>query len=199
MPRSVAPLVEAARVEYLTAAELPSLRNLAAKYGVSARTVFEHSRTEGWVARRAAHLQRIAADAARIGEMAATAKAAAEADSRARSAEILTYMRDGLAGAFQIVARDLVVSKGMTREEADAIVARWKQMAVEDRAGFLLRAPRALADTIRALELVEGRPTERHEFLGAPDIELSPEAEAEVDMAWRKLQEWRRDQEKGGG
>ena len=62
------------RTEYVTG-EL-SLRDLAKKYGISPRQVYEHSRGEGWVAQRKQFRSKTAAEAQKLAQAEAAEGAA---------------------------------------------------------------------------------------------------------------------------
>jgi len=185
---------EAIRTEYVYSVRPVTLRELAEKYNVPLRTLASWSAEEKWPQLRQIHLANLAEKVRAEMEAVTEKAAAAEKQNRERALQILKNVRNGLAEAFQIAAQQLLAKGGeMQPEDAEAIVARWKEMASKDVLRFLVQAPHALVAVIKAIELLSGQDTERTEFKKVPDIELSPEAEAEIDEAWRKLQEWRRE------
>lgn len=167
-------VIDAIRAEYVTAPERPTLRELAKKYGVAFRTIAERSRKEGWVAQRRARLQQLTSTVAAAQEKLGQAAADAYIEELEKTKKILRFVRDSSAKLYQLAYSKLVElaeSGNLDKSELSRIAAN---------------APRVIADMVKALELVSGRPTERTE-VRAPQVELSAEEEEMLARLWTRI------------
>jgi hypothetical protein len=179
-------LLEAIRTEYITGPDRPSLDALAKKYGVGSRQLKALSSRDGWVSLRDAYSKQVAEASTRAAHASAAAAVAGNVDARDRSAEILRFVRDGLTQALRETIKRLVTSRGMSEKEVAEVMARWEDMAAKDMVRFLAQGPQALASVVKALELVEGRPTERHD-VKLPAVPMSEEDEELVHRLWDQV------------
>jgi len=143
--------VEVARQRYIEDPRKPTIRELADELGVPVESLYKYSAKEKWREKRRQHTEKMLAETAR------------SETSREKSREILKFLRDGLTEAWQVALAHMVMPKNASQEEKAAILRRWEELSPNELLRFIHQAPKALTDIIKALELLEGGPTERSE------------------------------------
>lgn len=157
MPKAIAPgLIEAVRVEYVTSAARPRLQDLGAKYNIGYRTLARYSRLGEWARQRDEHWRKVAQGAEKRAEQEAHRITEAEISEKERTLRMLRFIRDGLLRSFQEGITRVVITGNLDEKVAKKIIARWDAMATEDIIRFITAMPKAIAETVRAIELVQG-------------------------------------------
>lgn len=173
MPRPIDPLwVAAIRQEYVTSAERPSLRDLVAKYGISLKTISRRSVADGWATLRDMHWRQATTGVAEARADDARIMAETDQEARQEATEKLRRVRDALAETFDKAIEEIRV--------------RWGEAAARDLLRFIGQAPGGMVLVDKHLELLAGRPTDRHEIKGPP-IELTLEEEEMLDELWARV------------
>ncbi len=180
-------LIDTLRTEYTTSPDRPSLQQLSDKYGLALRTLKGYSSDQKWTDLRDAYWHQVAQGGAERAAKKIGGATKAERSQRERTAEILYYMRDGLTKLYQRALRDFVIAEGMSDKEILGVQANWGSLSISDRARIARDAPRIMADLNRALELIEGRPTERI-AIGDP-VAMSLEEERVFAEVWQRARE----------
>jgi len=170
------PVLLAAKEAFVTSPERPRWDDLARKFGVSTRTLRRHAKDEDWYGERERFQAKVRALAATRAEPGDKAQVIAEAISERVSdyLDIADKMQRALAAVFVKLAQDAV--KG--------------QLSIEDippdvRIRLIAALPKAWAELVKLIQLLERQPTERVELLG--DIRLTPEEEEMIDALWDRL------------
>jgi len=155
--------VEIARQRYIEDPRKPTIRELAEELGVPAESLYKYSAKEKWREKRRQHTEEMLAASRKQLRQETEQVIARSEDSRERSREILKFLRDGLTKAWQVALAHMVMPKNASQEEKAAILRRWEELSPNELLRFIHQAPKALTDIIKALELLEGGPTERSE------------------------------------
>ncbi|RLC86109.1 MAG: hypothetical protein DRJ03_09815 [Chloroflexi bacterium] len=175
-PKIPRPVILAAKEAFVTSPERPKWAELARRFGVSERTLRNYARLEGWREERDQFQARIQALAAMQSEPSDKAKTIATAISE-RVADYLDTadkMQKALATVFLKLAQE--AAKGQIS---------LKDIPPEVRVRLLAILPKAWAELIKLIQLLEKQPTERVEVLG--DVHLTPEEEEMIDALWDRL------------
>jgi len=177
---------EAIRVEYVTSPERPSLRALAAKYGVAIRTVEKYSAQEQWRAQRESYWRTTVVDNLKQGARQSAARAVRGNESeRERTAKMIKWLRDYLVGLAREVGRGLVPTANDPQETIQEIRRAWAQLPAATRARLLPQIVRTAGELIRIEQLLMGEPTERIEMTERP-IEVTDEEAEVLQRVWRR-------------
>jgi hypothetical protein len=175
MPKAIAPgLIEAVRTEYVTAVTRPRLQDLAAKYNIGYRTLARYSRLGEWTRQRDEHWRTVAQGLEKKNEEEAHRIAEAEMSEKERTLRMLRFIRDGLLRSFQEGITRIVITGNLDEKDVAKIIERWDKMATEDIAKFVTSIPRAIAETVRAIELVQGSRTTIEGRISLDTLETSP-------------------------
>ncbi len=175
MPKAIAPgLIEAVRAEYVTSAARPRLQDLAAKYNIGYRTLARYSRLGEWQRQRDEHWHSVAKGIEKKGEEEAHRITEAEISEKERTLRMLRFIRDGLLRSFQEGITRIVITGNLDDKAAAKIIKRWDAMATEDIAKFVTSIPRAIAETVRAIELVQGSRTTIEGRISLDTMETPP-------------------------
>jgi len=179
-------LKEAIRVEYVTSPERPSLRALAAKYGVAIRTVEKYSAQEQWRAQRESYWRTTVVDNLKQSARQSAARAVRGNESeRERTAKMIKWLRDYLVGLAREVGRGLVPTANDPQETIQEIRRAWAQLPAATRARLLPQIVRTAGELIRIEQLLMGEPTERIEMTERP-IEVTDEEAEVLQRVWRR-------------
>ena len=155
--------VEIARQRYIEDPRKPTIRELAEELGVPVESLYKYSAKEKWREKRREYTEKMLAETRKQLRQETAQAIARSEDSREKSKEILRFLRDGLTKAWQVALAHMVMPKNASPEEKAAILRRWEELSPNELLRFIHQAPKALTDIIKALELLEGGPTERSE------------------------------------
>jgi len=191
-------LKEAIRVEYVTSPERPSLRALAAKYGVAIRTVEKYSAQEQWRAQRESYWRTTVVDNLKQSARQNAARAVrANESERERTAKVIKWLRDYLVGLAREVGRGLVPTANDPQETIQEIRRAWAQLPAATRARLLPQIVRTAGELIRIEQLLMGEPTERIEMTERP-IEVTDEEAEVLQRVWRRATMMAKGEENAG-
>lgn len=169
-------VIEAIRTEYITSPDLPSMATLGAKYGISRKTIQRYASAGQWRKLRDARVQ---AEVEKAKREASRREAETYIEELEKTKKILRYVRDSAVRLYKAAYERLLA------------MAEEGKLEASELARITTTLPKTIAETVKALELISGRPTERHEVIDKRDIELTPEEEEMLARVWAKVSAYR--------
>jgi len=91
----------------------------------------------------------------------------AGADDRASAIAEVKWWKQMLRNLAVGLVQGLVVTEDMSRAEAEELMLKWRGLPMEQRARNLPLEAKASVELAKAIELLQGHPTDRVEFMSS--------------------------------
>lgn len=168
MPQ-IDPAIKAAIFEeFVKGPERPTVASLAEKYKVGKRTIDRWVEEGAWVAEKETYWRSMAIRVANAAAEQSERYKEAGGDDRVKAIDELRWRLQMTKNLSVGAAQGLVPTERMSKAEVEALMLEWRQLPMLERAALVNKLNRTSIEIVKALELLEGHPTDRMEILSSP-------------------------------